>query len=31
LSEELPKHPEINNLFSHFEDGKFMPISRAIN
>jgi len=31
LSEELPKHPEIKNLFSHFEDGKFIPLSRAVN
>ena len=30
-SEDLPKHPEIQNLFSHFEDGKFMPTARAIN
>ena len=30
-SEELPKHPEIKNLFSHFEDGKFVPLSRAVN
>lgn len=31
ISEEMPKHPEIKNLFSHFEDGKFIPISRAVN
>jgi heat shock protein HspQ len=31
LSEELPKHPEIKNLFSHFEGGKFIPIPRAVN
>ena len=30
-SEELPKHPEIKNLFSHFEDGRFVPLSRAVN
>ena len=30
-SEELPRHPEIKNLFSHFENGKFMPVARAIN
>jgi heat shock protein HspQ len=30
-SDQIPKHPEIKNLFSHFEDGKFVPISRAIN
>ena len=30
-SEELPRHPEILNLFSHFENGKFMPVARAIN
>jgi hemimethylated DNA binding protein len=30
-SEELPRHPEIQNLFSHFENGKFMPVARAIN
>ena len=29
-SKELPKHPEIKNLFSHFEDGKFVPLSRAV-
>ena len=30
-TEELPKHPEIKNLFSHFEDGKFVPLTRAVN
>ena len=30
-SAELPKHPEIKNLFSHFEDGRFVPLSRAVN
>jgi heat shock protein HspQ len=30
-SEELPKHPEIKNLFSHFEDGRFVPLSSAVN
>ena len=30
-SEELPRHPDIQNLFSHFENGKFMPVARAIN
>ncbi|MEL0017143.1 MAG: heat shock protein HspQ [Gammaproteobacteria bacterium] len=30
-SKELPKHPEIKNLFSHFEGGKFVPLSRAVN
>ena len=30
-SEELPKHPETKNLFSHFEDGKFVPLTRAVN
>jgi len=27
----LPKHPEIKNLFSHFEEGRFVPLSRAVN
>ena len=31
FSGQIPKHPEIKNLFSHLEDGKFVPISRAIN
>jgi len=26
-----PKHPEIKNLFSHFEGGRFVPLSRAVN
>jgi heat shock protein HspQ len=30
-SKDLPKHPEIKNLFSHFENGKFMPVPRAVN
>ncbi len=29
-SEELPRHPEIQNLLPHFEYGKFMPVARAI-
>ena len=31
VTDELPKHPEIKNLFSHFEDGKFVPLTRAVN
>ena len=30
-TKERPKHPEIKNLFSHFENGKFVPLTRAVN
>jgi len=30
-SEEMPKHPELTTLFSGFENGRFVPLSRAVN